>query len=106
MRAIAQLVEQRTDIVYKLALCPRFDSWWHHIKELLVKSDSFFVYTWLTRSGGILPPQQAITQIEFYNDILCFEHELHKFYEYRLGAAAAGYHRYGKEQRTVIVFNS
>ena len=28
--AIAQLVEQRTDIVYKLALCPRFDSWWHH----------------------------------------------------------------------------
>ena len=28
--AIAQLVEQRTDIVYKLALWPRFDSWWHH----------------------------------------------------------------------------
>ena len=28
--AIAQMVEQRTDIVYKLALCPRFDSWWHH----------------------------------------------------------------------------
>ena len=34
----------RTDIVYKLALCPRFDSWWHHIKELLVKSDSFFIF--------------------------------------------------------------
>ena len=29
-RCLAQLVEQRTDIVYKLALCPRFDSWWHH----------------------------------------------------------------------------
>ena len=26
--------QQRTDIVYKLALCPRFDSWWHHnVKE-------------------------------------------------------------------------
>ena len=34
IRAIAQLVEQRTDIVYKLALCPRFGSWWHHnVKE-------------------------------------------------------------------------
>ena len=34
---IAQLVEQRTDIIYKLALCPRFDSWWHHKKkELLI----------------------------------------------------------------------
>ena len=33
---IAQLVEQRTDIAYKLALCPRFDSWWYHFhKELL-----------------------------------------------------------------------
>ena len=58
------------------------------------------------RSGGILPPQQAITQIEFYNDILCFEHESHEFYEYRLGAAAAGYRRYGKGQQTAIVFNN
>ena len=33
IRAIAQLVEQRTDIVYKLALCPRFDSWWHHLPK-------------------------------------------------------------------------
>ena len=24
-------------IIYKLALCPRFDSWWHHNKkELLI----------------------------------------------------------------------
>ena len=41
IRAIAQLVEQRTDIVYKLALCPQFDSWWHHLKRVTLRSDSF-----------------------------------------------------------------
>ena len=30
------------DIIYKLALCPRFDSWWHHNKkELLIRVTPF-----------------------------------------------------------------
>ena len=53
------------------------------------------------RSSGILPPQQTITVIEFYNDILCFEHKSHEFY--RLGAAAAGYRRYGAETTEEII---
>ena len=31
------------DIVYKLALCPRFDSWWHHLQRVILRSDFFYI---------------------------------------------------------------
>ena len=39
--AIAQLVEQRTGRA-NLALCPRFDSWWHHEELPLAE---FFLFS-------------------------------------------------------------
>ena len=41
-----QLAEQRTDIVYKLALCPRFDSWWYHDKKQLREILTAFLLLW------------------------------------------------------------
>ena len=53
--------QQRTDIVYKLALCPRFDSWWHHnVKESFLGVTLFFVF--------IL----SITFVMFFQKNQCF----------------------------------
>ena len=41
---VYRLVERRTDIVYKLALCPRFDSWWHHLRRVTHFEWLFFYY--------------------------------------------------------------
>ena len=70
-RCLAQLVEQRTDIVYKLALCPRFDSWWHHVKRVILRSDSFFCLSGGQRSPLHQAHRLAVSRTSVVESLAC-----------------------------------